>query len=286
MSDAPAFSVIIPTYNCAAYIAGAVGSVLGQTMHPSLYEVIVVDDGSTDGTQRAVEAFEGRITYIRKENHGAASARNVGIAHASGRIAAFLDADDYWLPGRLESIQRLFDIRQDCFVTTDYYVERCGERSEKPYYLSRGLLGLFELRAALQLEFAVEDNFINGMTVVPLRMIAQVGGFDETLKYGEDWELWLRLLDAGFPVRIVHHASAVYRFQRPGSTTTRHDYEMAQNRVTILERYPAFASPRRLQNATASMHRIGLKRAIRAASLRGALRHGMALAAGGNVRAL
>jgi glycosyltransferase involved in cell wall biosynthesis len=92
-------SVIIPTYNAAAFVASAVQSVLDQTW-PNV-EVIVVDDGSTDDTARVLEPFRGRITYIATENRGPAHARNVGMRAAGGKYIAFLDADDLYLPHKL-----------------------------------------------------------------------------------------------------------------------------------------------------------------------------------------
>ncbi len=102
-------SVIIPTYNRAAVIARAITSVLAQDYTP--LEIIVVDDASTDDTQRVVERFgDARIRYIvRSENRGAAAARNTGIRAARGAFIAFLDSDDEYLPGRLSAQVRAFE---------------------------------------------------------------------------------------------------------------------------------------------------------------------------------
>src|SRR5919197_5607580 len=101
----PSFSVIIPAYQAASTVGDAVSSALAQT-YPA-HEVIVVDDGSTDDLAGALSTFAGRIRLIRKENGGAASARNAGVAAAEGEFVAFLDADDVYGPRRLEVLGEL-----------------------------------------------------------------------------------------------------------------------------------------------------------------------------------
>src|SRR5262245_23003010 len=99
MIDKPLISVIIPTYNSARFVIDAVESALAQS-YPSL-EVIVVDDGSSDDTQERLGPWEGRIKYFYQPNSGPAKARNRGIKEARGDLIAFLDADDQWLPEKL-----------------------------------------------------------------------------------------------------------------------------------------------------------------------------------------
>jgi len=101
METNPLVSVVVPTYNCAHYLAAALDSVLAQTYRP--IEVIVVDDGSTDNTADVVCAY-AEVRYLYQPNQGAAVARNIGIAAAQGEFIAFLDADDVWQPDKL-SIQ-------------------------------------------------------------------------------------------------------------------------------------------------------------------------------------
>ena len=96
----PFVSVIIPTFNRGWILKEAVDSVLGQTYRN--FELIVVDDGSTDNTAQILETYQGRITVIRQENAGVSAARNRGIRKASGRLISFLDSDDLWLSGKLE----------------------------------------------------------------------------------------------------------------------------------------------------------------------------------------
>ena len=99
-------SVVIPTYNCQQYIYQAIQSALGQAVS----EVIVIDDGSTDDTQSIVKQLDcSRLRYIFQRNQGVSAARNYGIDSASGQLIAFLDADDYYLPGKIEQQVALFE---------------------------------------------------------------------------------------------------------------------------------------------------------------------------------
>ena len=101
-------SVIIPTYNREKFLPATIDSVLRQTY--SDYEIIVVDDGSTDGTQEVIEKlYGGKLKYIYKNNGGPASARNVGLKNASGNYIAFLDSDDLWFPEKLETQIRFME---------------------------------------------------------------------------------------------------------------------------------------------------------------------------------
>src|SRR5215831_12648143 len=99
---APTVSVIITTYNQAAYIPATIVSVLDQMYRD--FEIILVDDGSTDSTSRDILSYRDRLTYIRQSNQGVPAARNVGIRHANGRLLAFLDGDDLWEPTKLTRI--------------------------------------------------------------------------------------------------------------------------------------------------------------------------------------
>jgi glycosyltransferase involved in cell wall biosynthesis len=96
----PVVSVVIPAFNAARYLGEALDSVFGQTLTD--LELVVVDDGSTDETPQVVQGYGSRVRYVRQPNAGVASARNRGVAESSGRYVAFLDADDVWLPGKLE----------------------------------------------------------------------------------------------------------------------------------------------------------------------------------------
>jgi glycosyltransferase involved in cell wall biosynthesis len=108
MRRTPAFSVVIDTYNYGRFINEAIDSVLAQKFPENESEILVIDDGSTDDTSERVASYKDRITYIRKENGGQASAFNTGVGLARGKYISFLDADDYFYPSKLEQVLQKF----------------------------------------------------------------------------------------------------------------------------------------------------------------------------------
>src|SRR5260370_19883404 len=104
MAIAPLTTVLIDTYNYGRFIEQAIDSVLSQDLPPDQLEIVVVDDGSTDDTAERVRKYGSRIQYLHKENGGQASAFNAGFAHARGELIVLLDADDFFLPGKLNRI--------------------------------------------------------------------------------------------------------------------------------------------------------------------------------------
>jgi glycosyltransferase involved in cell wall biosynthesis len=262
VSERPLVSVVIPAYNCAQYVAQAVESVLRQSIGAPQIETIVLDDGSSDETPAVVRRFGDAVRLVQLNHGGVARARNTGIEMARAELVAFLDADDYWLPKRLQRALELFAADPHIQVNTEYFVETAGEMSTTPYYQSRGLRCLFELSAPSQLDFALEDNFINSMVIAPRSALIDAGGFNPRLRYGEDWDLWLRLLKAGYAARLVREPSAVYRYQRPGATTTRHDAGMAADRLFVLNQYGSAVSPYRRQKALSLLRRLQLRQTL------------------------
>ena len=122
-------SVIIDTYNYGRFVEDAINSVLGQSVPASDVEIIVVDDGSTDDTPARMEKYRERIRYIHKQNGGQMSAFNAGFRHARGRLIAFLDADDFWHPHKLERVLDEF-ARSPATDVVYHYLEVIDERGE------------------------------------------------------------------------------------------------------------------------------------------------------------
>lgn len=267
-------SVVIPTFQCAAQLSQAIDSVVAQQYPADKYEIIVVDDGSTDETSQIAHHYEARVRYFYQRNQGVAAARNAGIAAARGGYVAFLDADDYWLPDRLSALSQHLGGEARQIVTTDFFVMVDNTTSNVANYRERGLEWAFDLEPAEQLKVVLEDNFLSYMMVVPRHVFDEVGLFDESLHYGEDWDLWLRCLSAGYPVRLVRQPQAVYRYLRPGSSTTRNDYSKAQDRMRILQRYRKYVSPRRWRMATGVMHHVGLRESLASRAYPSAFAHG------------
>ena len=200
-------SVIVPVFNAELYIAETIQSALAQT-HADL-EVIVVDDGSTDGTIERLRAFEGPRRLHRQPNRGVAAARNRGASVASGEWLAFLDADDVWLPTKVE---RQLACARGPMVYTDRY--NIGARGELPEIQSV-VTPMHD--GDLFLPLLLEGNFITASSVLLRRdVFAELGGFFEELRGTEDWDLWVRIAAAGHTINIVREPLLRYRFHSEG----------------------------------------------------------------------
>jgi glycosyltransferase involved in cell wall biosynthesis len=220
----PTFSVVIAAYQAAATIAEAVESALAQTSPP--LEVIVCDDGSTDDTQRALEPYGDRIVLVRKEHGGAASARNFALGHARGDFFAVLDADDAYLPGRLEALAELAGARPDLdLLCTDAYLELDGR-----------VVARFGESCAFEVSdqrAAILERCFCAWPAYRRALLAQVGGFDESLRTGSDWEAVIRLLRAGAAAGLVDEP--LYRYRLHGRSLTSDRVAKLRDRVRILE---------------------------------------------------
>lgn len=227
-------SVVIPAYNAEATIGRALRSIAGQTLLPA--EIIVVDDGSADATAETARALQpelepARLVVVTQPNAGAGAARNRAIAEATQPYLAFLDADDEWLP---EKLARSMDVmRDDDFVLVahdyldhtpsgDVHVDcrRRFEEGDDPY-------------VALYLK-----GYIPSISVVTRRdAVLACGGFDETLRNAQDFDLWLKLLaEPGARFMLFGEALARYRHDAPNSIMSHTERRIMCCRV-IAERY-------------------------------------------------
>lgn len=206
-------------YDSAATIGAAIESVRGQTR--SDWELIVVDDCSRDETAEVAEAgSDQRIRVVRQpENRGPAAARNLGISLARAPIVCPLDSDDLWLPEYLETMARTLDsnptaaiVCADAWVLDDGTgrIRKTSATADQcpPKPLPDNPQTLFEE--------LMRRNFVYNSVAARRESLLAVGGYDERLWVGEDWELWLRLAAAGFPFVSVPAPLAVYR-KRAGS---------------------------------------------------------------------
>jgi glycosyltransferase involved in cell wall biosynthesis len=183
----PAVSVVIPAYNSAAFLQQAIDSVLGQTY--SDFEIIVIDDGSSDGTEAVARSFSDRVTYIKQENKGVSAARNHGIKLARGQYVAFLDADDLWAPEKLAEQIPLFDMNPEIgLVYSDWQVVSEHGVSEASFHSSRPAASGYVFNDLVRTGFILTSG-----TVVRRSCLADVGEFDETLSIAQDYDLWLRI---------------------------------------------------------------------------------------------
>lgn len=203
----PFFSVIVPTYNRDALVKGAIQSVLAQTF--SDFELIIVDDHSTDNTKDVVQSCsDKRITYILNDHkRGPGGARNAGLARARGKWVAFLDSDDVWLPKKLELVyKRIRDVDAEVGLV---YTRFADYDFEKKQITS---LSTFSKEGWLQ-EDLLYENCIGTLSVVTIRndLLKRVGGFDEQMFMGEDFELYVRITGVS---KAVHMADVLtyYRY--------------------------------------------------------------------------
>jgi glycosyltransferase involved in cell wall biosynthesis len=208
-NKSPTVSVIIPCYNTAKYLGQAIESVLSQTFGD--FEIIVVDDGSTDNTAEITQSFaDSRIHYIQHpRNKGLAAARNTGIQHSRGKYICFLDADDYFLPHKLKKQIIFLENYQDYGLVSGGYLRVDKEGN---------LLKKCEPRVGpIFLEQALAVNpFIVHSTLIRREWIERVGFFDEDLRAGEDWDLHCRLIMLGCLMYRMNSIVCGYRFV-PGS---------------------------------------------------------------------
>lgn len=193
----PRVSIVVPLFNKAPYVDRALRSISAQTF--SDLEVIVVDDGSTDGGAERVEAFgDRRFRLLRQENAGPGAARNRGMAQAAGDLIAFLDADDEWMPHYLEAaVAALSDPR--AATVTCSYVDCPGEQSSRPLWQRRGLSdGLWQVTPATSVEMlvAMVAFMTPCSTVSRTEVLRRWGGFYASggCRYAEDAMLWLKIL--------------------------------------------------------------------------------------------
>jgi len=187
----PQVSVIIPTYNRGWIIHEAIDSVLAQDY--TEFELIVVDDGSSDHTSDVLDSYRNVIKVLSQQNKGVSAARNRGIAKASGKFIAFLDSDDLWLPQKLSRQVEFFNTTPDALIcqTEEVWI-RNGLRAnpKKRHKKPSGMI--FEPSLALCL--------VSPSAVMIRRSLLEiVGNFDETLPACEDYDLWLRI-SCRFPV--------------------------------------------------------------------------------------
>lgn len=213
-------SVIIPSYNRAERLSHAVDSVLAQTLPPM--EILVVDDGSTDGTAEKFRNLPEPVRLISKTNGGVSSARNVGIAHARGEWIAFLDSDDAWHPGKLEKqVTALTAEHSDicfCGISTED-----GERYDGMEALDPSLCPGAVRTYGQAVEFMTRSDHHPMVQTLLIRkpILLQCGAFDESLWVAEDTALFYQLV-ATQRVTFINESLATIarRDQRDGLSNT------------------------------------------------------------------
>ncbi len=226
------FSVVIPAYNAEATLRSTVASVLVQTDQD--FEVVIVDDGSTDDTLKVMldlAAMDWRIRIVSQPNSGVSATRNYGVQLAKGELVAFLDADDQWLPEKLERHRALHDcdpLLVASFAKVEFAPERDGELA-----VGRSFSTVPE--GYLDTADVVIENAVctTSNLVIDREAFNQLNGFDETMRYAEDQEFLVRQIADGALVRGIGQTLVRYRMSEDGLSC---DFE------AMLENWQRFAS--------------------------------------------
>lgn len=210
----PKVTVIIPSYNCEAYIAETIDSILNQTFRD--IELIVVDDGSTDRTQEIVESFGAPVRLIRQTNARVCAARNRGIREAKGEFICLMDHDDYWYPEKLARQLEEFEKHPEAGAVFSTFIRwhRDGsgnfplpesyDRTSFPDDIDP------EFSGWIYHQFLIDCWMLTSSAMFRKEVFEKCGVFDEALPYSEDWELWFRI-SREYPMMQLRRPTTLYR---------------------------------------------------------------------------
>lgn len=206
MENTPLVSVVMPAYNSATFISEAIGSVLAQTW--ANWELLVIDDASTDSTVKIVEEYSVKHPNIRllknSTNQGTGAARNSGIKAATGRFIAFLDADDLWLPGKLEKQLKFMQEKNLAMTFSSYYLM---DEEGKP--LNKEVKAL----PVLTYDKLLKSNYVGNLTgIYDAQKLGKV--YAPLIRKRQDWALWLEILKKLGSTRGIIEPLAFYRVRR------------------------------------------------------------------------
>ena len=242
--DRPLVSVIIPNYNYANYVGSAVDSVLGQT-YPNI-EIIVIDDGSTDGSREILEGYGDRINAVFQTNQGVSAARNNGVTVSRGELIAFLDADDYWLSEKIEKQVQNF-AADPSLGLVHVAVDEIDTEGTSLRKHTEGLDGF----VSDELVMLTHRSIFGGGSglMVPRTVFDEAGGFDTRLSTSADWDLFYQI-SSKFKVGFVPEVLLKYRFHHSNMHANvkemEHDmtiaYEKAFARPTNTNKSRAYAN--------------------------------------------
>jgi len=211
--DSPTISVVVTCYNYGNYLEGCLDSILKQSFTD--FEVIVVNDGSTDNTDEVIEKFKnfGIVKYIKQSNFGQARAKNVGIQNSSGKFIAFLDADDAWEQDKLEKQIPLFS-KENVGVVYSLvrYVNEQGQTLNNVKSVGKYL----KPRSGNVTKNLFLDNFVPfSSSIIRRSCFEKCDTFNESLKMGIDWDLWLRVSTL-YEFSFVNEPLLIYRVGHAG----------------------------------------------------------------------
>lgn len=262
-TDRSMVSVVIPTYNRARYVPAAVESVLRQSREK--LECLVIDDGSTDGTEEALRRLRGdsRLRYVRQENRGVAAARNRGIALSGGAYVAFLDSDDLWEPERLALQVPVLEALPEVGIVFSDFSAAYPDGRVDPSHVRRYFSVLDEYGLAWDDVFAHREKAVPGYeggpplrwgdiygtmlfgnvvltstSLVRRGVFTQVGTFDESYSTLEDYDLFLRITRA-YRAAYIDRPLVRYRYSEHQLSGEEHYGQLCENLITIFNRQVA-----------------------------------------------
>jgi len=213
-------STIIPTYNSAKTLGRAIESVLQQTL--PTYEIIIIDDGSVDETPEVINRFQDKIKYIKQINSGVSAARNTGIKASSGDWIAFLDADDEWLPNKLE-LQLKALKQQPKLMWCAGEVKRIGENNSPKFTIFKRAKRQINRKQKQSIHFfnacLKEDIFQTSSFLISRQIFSAVGTFDSSLRVSEDRDLWWKIAARYPDIAYVYEECVLYFVDTPCSLT-------------------------------------------------------------------
>ena len=215
MSKQPTVSVVIPTYNYGQFVTEAVESVLAQSYTD--FEIVVVDDGSTDDTRERLAPYMDRIKYIYQENRGLSAARNMGIRTARGGLVAFLDADDVWLSERLSVQVPILLGSEDVGIIASTSYDFDEPLPERPTSTV-----VTEVSAE---ELVIKARFGPGGVLARRECFETCGFFDEDLRSAEDRDMWIRIARK---FRVLRVAEPLWRYRVHGASMS---YNLSRMRI-------------------------------------------------------
>lgn len=211
MSD-PKVSIVITTYNEREFIKKAIQSALNQTLPRSDYEVIVVDDGSTDDTKSIVEKLIDEealnVRLFSKKNGGTASARNFGISKSKAPIVSFLDGDDTYNSRKIEASLNYMNMGESVGIVYSDYIEQYPDKAQ------------LRLKANFSRELLFKHCIISTNSMVRKAAIERVGGFDESFRYVEDYDMWCRIVLSGYFALRVPEPLFTYNNHKSSKTNS------------------------------------------------------------------
>ncbi len=226
----PAVSVITPAFNVEGFVGACIASVLQQSFDD--FELLLVNDGSTDGTAQVIEAYaalDDRVRVIRTRNGGVSRARNLALAEARGALFAFIDADDLWDPAFLGEQIRLLDRHPEADVVTGNAVNAGSSRDGRPVRAWPAAVRELSL-----LDMITHEDAVFIMSVLRRRVYEAIGGFDEGLHHGEDWDFWLRAAVAGH--RFIANPAPLGRYRRRDDSASANERAMLAGAIEVLGR--------------------------------------------------